>query len=69
MSGGNLEVVKYLLNNHTSLVPSAMVNVENKLPIHMLCEAGKLGTVDCESPEYIEMIWQMVLANPEAIMS
>jgi len=67
--GGNLEVVKYLLNNHTSLVPSAMANVENKLPIHMLCEAGKLGTVDCESPEYIEMIWQMLLAKPEAIMS
>jgi len=67
--GGNLEVVKYLLDNHTSLVPSAMVNAQNKLPIHLLCGAGMLPKVDCESPEYIEAIWQMLLANPEALMS
>lgn len=67
--GAKLDVVQYLLTNYTSLVASSTVNAENKLPIHMLCEAGKLGTVKCESPEYIQMIWQMLLANPEAIMA
>ena len=45
-----------------------MVNAQNELPIHLLCEAGK-DKVDCESSEYIETIWQMLLANPEALMS
>jgi len=66
--GAKLDVVQYLLTNHTSLVPSAMVNTQNELPIHVLCEAGK-DKVDCESSECIATIWQMLLANPEALVS
>ena len=58
--GGNLEVVKYLLDNHSSLVASAEMNGKGELPIHLLCEAGK-SKVDCDSAEYIEIIWRMLL--------
>jgi len=64
--GGNLDVVKYLLDEHIPLVSTAEVNENGKLPIHLLCEAGK-DKVDCESTEYIEVIWRMLLANPEAV--
>jgi len=68
--GGNLEVIKYLLGNHASLVSSAVVNRKGELPIHLLCEAGKDDEVDNDdSTEYVETIWRMILANPEAIMS
>jgi len=56
---GNLGMVNYFLDNHTSLVASG------ELPIHLLCEAGK---VDCYSAEYIDIIWRMLLANPEAVV-
>ena len=56
---GNLGMVNYFLDNHTSLVASG------ELPIHLLCEAGK---VDCDSAEYIDIIWRMLLANPEAVV-
>jgi len=65
--GGNLEVVKYFLDEHTSLVSSAEVNCNGELPIHLLCEAGK-DKVDSESTEYIEIIWRMLLANPETVV-
>ena len=65
---GNLEVVKYLLTNHSSLVSSAEVNEAGKVPIHLLCEAGKDKVDIAESTEYIEIIWRMLLANPEAIV-
>lgn len=64
--GGNLEVIQYLLKQCLSLISER--NVDKKLPIHMLCEAGK-DKVDCESTEYIETIWLMLLAKPDAIMS
>jgi len=35
---GNLEVIRYFLDEHTSLVASAE---GGELPIHLLCEAGK----------------------------
>jgi len=66
--GGNLGVVKYLLANHASLVSSAEVNEKGELPLHLLCEAGK-DKVDCDSAEYVETIWLMLLSNPEAVMS
>jgi len=66
--GRKLEVVKYLLDEHTSLVSSAGLNEEGKLPIHSLCESGN-DNVDSDSTEYIEVIWRMLLANPEVIMS
>ena len=64
--GANLEVIKYFLDEHTSLVSSAEVNENGELPIHLLCEAGK-DKVDVDSTEYIEIIWRMLLANPEAV--
>jgi len=58
------------LGNHASLVSSAVVNRKGELPIHLLCEAGKDDEVDNDdSTEYVETIWRMILANPEAIMS
>jgi len=67
--GGNLDVVKYLITNHSFLVASSEVNKKDELPIHMLCEAGKDKIDDCDSAEYIETIWLMLLSNPEAVMS
>ena len=67
--GGNCEVVKYLLANHASLVASAEVNQKGQLPIHLLCEAGKdKDKVDIDSAEYTEIIWRMLLSNPEAVV-
>lgn len=65
--GGNYEVVKYLLGNHSSLVASAMVNEKGKLPLHLLCEAGKDNKVDCNT-EYVETMWLMLLSNPEVVV-
>jgi len=67
--GGNLGVIKYLLGNHPSLVSTAEVNEKGKLPIHLLCESGKVKVDNDDSTEYIEIIWRMLLANPEAIVS
>jgi len=34
-----------------------------------VCEAGKDKVdIDIDSPEYIEVIWRMLLANPEAVV-
>lgn len=66
--GGNLGVVKYLLSEHTySLVSSMEVNEKGELPIHLLCEAVKDKVDIADSTEYTEIIWKMLLANPEAI--
>ena len=65
---GNCEVVQYLLESHAPLVASTTVNADNKLPIHLLCEAGK-SKVDCESPAYIETIWRLLLADPEVLVA
>jgi len=65
--GGNLGVIRYLLDNHTSLVASAEMNERGELPIHLLCEAGKVKVDNDDSTEYIEIIWRMLLANPEAV--
>ena len=65
---GDLSVVKYLLDEHTSLVASAEVNEKGELPIHLMCEAGKDNVDIDDSTEYIETIWLMILANPEAVV-
>ena len=67
--GGNLAVVKYLLDSHATLVASATVNAKGELPIHLLGQAGKEDKVDRESTEYIETIWLLLLANPELSFS
>ena len=64
---GNLEVIKYFLDEHISLVSSAEVNEKGELPIHLLCEAWKDKVDSDDSTEYTEVIWRMLLANPEII--
>ena len=64
--GANLEVIKYFLDEHISLVVTAVVNEKGELPIHLLCEGGK-DKVEYDSVEYIEIIWRMLLANPGAL--
>jgi len=70
--GGNCAVVKYLFDSHASLVASAVVtpDSDDKLPIHLLCQAGKEeDKVDCNSPEYIETIWLLLTSNPVETMT
>ena len=69
--GGNCEVVKYLLESHAPLVASTTttVNAKGELPIHLLCESTRGEEDDSESTEYIETIWQLLLANPEVVMA
>jgi len=86
-----LEVIKYLLDEHTSLVSSAEVNEKGELPVHLLCKAeeDKVDSEDSTFPpaidhyippgvqfvrhhcskDYIEAIWLILLANPEAILN
>eukprot|EP00574_Skeletonema_japonicum_P004510 CAMPEP_0201718608 /NCGR_PEP_ID=MMETSP0593-20130828/4083_1 /ASSEMBLY_ACC=CAM_ASM_000672 /TAXON_ID=267983 /ORGANISM="Skeletonema japonicum, Strain CCMP2506" /LENGTH=789 /DNA_ID=CAMNT_0048208949 /DNA_START=76 /DNA_END=2445 /DNA_ORIENTATION=+ len=67
--GGNLAIVKYLLGSHAPLVALATVNAKGELPIHLLCQAGKEEKVDKDCTEYMETIWQLLLANPELLFS
>jgi len=70
--GGNCAVIKYLFDSHASLVASAVVtpDSDDKLPIHLLCQAGKEeDKVDCNSPEYIETIWLLLTSNPVEMMT
>jgi len=69
MSGGQLGSSQVPVKQSCIIGTISNSECREQVTIHLLCEAGKLGTVDCESPEYIEMIWQMLLANPEAIMA
>jgi len=67
--GGNLSVVKYLLESHAPLVASATVNAKGELPIHLLCESRRGEDDDSEDTEYIETIWLLLLANPEVVVA
>lgn len=62
--GCNCSVAKYLIKNHASLTTTsaATVNANSELPLHLLCNAGK-SKVDCDSIEYIETIWLLLLAT------
>ena len=62
--GGNLGVVKYLLNRNAPSVSDR--NVDNKLPFHLLCECED---IDRESTEYTETLFLLLLANPETVMA
>ena len=64
--GGNLRVVKYLLDKKNAHVSEH--NKENKLPIHLLFESYN-NTVDRDSKEYIETVWLLLLAHPETVMN
>jgi len=73
--GRNLDIVKYLLDEHTSLVSSVEVNGTGELPIHLLCKPGKDKfddfTIidDYDGTECTEAIWRMLLAKPEAVVT
>ena len=62
--GGNLGIVKYLLEANVPSVSER--NDDNKLAIHLLFECGE-NTLDRESMEYVETVWQLLLANPEVV--
>ena len=62
--GGNLGVVKYLLNRNAPSVSDR--NVDNKLPFHLLCECEE---VDKKSTEYTETLFLLLRANPETVMA
>ena len=61
---GNLGIVKYLLQANVPSVSER--NNKNKLALHLLFECGE-ETLDRESMEYVETVWQLLLANPEVV--
>ena len=64
MSGSNLNVVKHLLEAN---VPSVLErNNVKRLALHLLFECRE-NTLDRESMEYVETVWQLLLANPEVV--
>ena len=62
--GGSLNVLKYLLEANVPSVSER--NNDNKLAIHLLFECGE-NILDRESMEYVEIVWQLLLANPEVV--
>ena len=62
--GGNLCVIKFLLEANVPSVSDR--NNNNKLAIHLLFECGE-EILDRDSLEYVETIWQLLLANPEVV--
>ena len=62
--GGSLSVLKYLLEANVPSVSER--NNGSKLAIHLLLECGE-NTLDRESMEYVETVWQLLLANPEVV--
>ena len=61
---GNLGIVKYLLKANVPSVSDR--NNNNKLAIHLLFECRE-EILDRESMEYVETVWQLLLANPEVV--
>jgi hypothetical protein len=59
--------VKYLLE--ANILSVSERNNDNKLAIHLLFECGEntLDTDTRESMEYVEAVWQLLLANPEVV--
>ena len=64
--GGNCGAVKYLLERHVSSVSEK--NADGDLPFHLLCKA-KIDKLDRESLEYVDTIWQLLLAYPMTVRS
>ena len=62
--GGSLDVLKYLLEANVPSVSER--NNDSKLAIHLLFECGE-STLDRESVEYVDTVWQLLLANPEVV--
>jgi ankyrin repeat protein len=64
--GGNCGAVKYLIERHVSSVSER--NADGDLPFHLLCKA-KEDKLDRESLEYVDTIWQLLLAYPMTVRS
>ena len=62
--GGNCGVVKHLLQANVPSVSER--NNNNKLAIHLLFDCGE-EISDRDSMEYVEIVWQLLLANPEVV--
>jgi len=61
--GGNCRTVTYLLERNVPSVSEP--NNDGKLPFHLLCETE--GQVDRDSLEYVDTIWQLLLAHPQTV--
>ena len=57
-------MVNYLLKRSVPTVSKR--NDDDKLPVHLLCEAGE-EKVARESLAYVESIWHLLLAYPETV--
>ena len=62
---GNYAVVNYLLSRQILAAVSER-NSSNNLPIHLMCKAGERKGYN-KHPEYIESIWRLLVAYPEAV--
>ena len=62
---GKFSVVKLLVDEQSASV--SKTRYDGKLPIHLLCEAED-GVVDRESVEYVESIFLLLKAQPEAAL-
>ena len=60
----NLGIVNYLLQTNVPSVSER--NNDNKPAIHLLLECGE-EILDRDSLEYVETVWQLLLANPEVV--
>ena len=70
---GKCDLVQLLLEKHQEHTTSISErNDDDKLPIHLLCDARRLGLrnkVDTESIEYTEALWLLLRQCPETIVN
>lgn len=65
--GGHVSLLRYLLERN---MPAASArNASGMLPVFILCQSSGKSREVLETPEYVEAIWQLLLAHPESVMS
>ena len=64
--GGSHSVIKYLLEQNISLISER--NACSMLPFHALCLSQNAKS-DSECREYIESLWLILIAYPDAILN
>ena len=64
---GNCEAVNYLLDRQVASVSER--NTNDKLPIHLLCDAANERWGLRDTPLYVETIWRLLLAYPETVVN
>ena len=70
--GAKCDTVRALLGKQEHIAFVSKRNDDEKLPIHLLCDARKLGLpnkVDTESIEYTEALWLLLRHCPETIVN